>query len=211
MFIRPWITREVVTITPDTSIADAIRTMQDCDLRRLPVVKGGELLGLVTERDILEAGGNSSSTVDWDIREEHEKQTVSKIMSTNPVTGHPGMLIEEVALVMAERRISSLPIVENDRLIGIVTDTDLYHAIATVMHKGEKESHGAIFEVNAREDIRQILKLIAARDATLLTLLSKPLKEHSKALMMRVTLEGPDAEDAISAITQAGYRILRHL
>jgi acetoin utilization protein AcuB len=119
-------TTDVVTIQPQNSIAVAIRLMRQGQLRRLPVVENGVLVGIVTSGDLRRITGLASILKDpsqdnflW------HHIPVANVMTRDPVSLGPDAPISEAARLLVEQKIGGLPIVEADRLVGIITTSDL--------------------------------------------------------------------------------------
>lgn len=128
MIIERRMTRNPVTATPDMSIAEASNLMKQEKVHRLPVLdKEKRLVGIITEKDILYATPSPASSLSI-----HEmayllsKLTVKKLMSKNVVTITKDTTVEEAARMMVDQDLSSLPVLEGDRLIGIVTKSDMF-------------------------------------------------------------------------------------
>ena len=123
MIIERRMTRNTVTATPDMSIAEASNLMKQEKVHRLPVLdKDKKLVGILTEKDILYATPSPASSLSI-----HEmayllsKLTVKKLMSKNVITITKNTTVEEAARMMVDQDLSSLPVLDGDKLIGIVT------------------------------------------------------------------------------------------
>ncbi len=128
MIIERRMTRNPVTATPDMSIAEASNLMKQEKVHRLPVLdKDKKLVGIITEKDILYATPSPASSLSI-----HEmayllsKLTVKKLMSKNVVTITKDTTVEEAARMMVDQDLSSLPVLDGDRLIGIVSKSDMF-------------------------------------------------------------------------------------
>ncbi len=123
-------TTDVLSVDPQNSVATAIRLMRTGQLRRLPVVQDGRLVGIVTSGDVRRITGMSSVVRDpsgdnflW------QHIPVANVMTLDVVTTSPDTLIAEAARLMIERKIGGLPVVEHDKLVGILTTSDLLEAL----------------------------------------------------------------------------------
>ncbi|MDY0287710.1 MAG: CBS domain-containing protein [Sphaerochaeta sp.] len=128
MIIERRMTRNPVTATPDMSISEASTLMKQEKVHRLPVLdKDKKLVGLLTEKDILYASPSPASSLSI-----HEmayllsKLTVKKLMSKNVVTINKDTTVEEAARMMVDQDLSCLPVLEGDKLIGIVSKSDMF-------------------------------------------------------------------------------------
>ena len=117
MLVRNRMSRPAVTVRQDADFQKALALMQEKKLRRLPVVDDdGQLVGIVVERDLLVAA----------MRYLQSRVEVGDVMSRNVVTVGPDADLNEVARTMLERKIGGLPVVEHGRLVGIITESDIF-------------------------------------------------------------------------------------
>jgi CBS domain-containing protein len=129
--VRDIMPAHMVTI----SESDALSTVEDImtfgRVRHMPVVHGGKLVGVVSERDLLRASLSNLSGIDVGRRRAFlHGVEIARVMSAPPVVVHPDETVEAAARLMAERKIGCLPVVENDRLLGIITETDVLRCFA---------------------------------------------------------------------------------
>ncbi len=117
MLVRNRMSRPAVTIRQDADFQKALALMQEKKLRRLPVVDDdGQLVGIVVERDLLVAA----------MRYLQSRVEIGDVMTRNVVTVGPDTDLNEVARTMLERKIGGLPVVEHGRLLGIITESDIF-------------------------------------------------------------------------------------
>jgi acetoin utilization protein AcuB len=130
MLVRDIMTRDVITVTSDTYVLDAERIMESHRIGRLPVVDTGKLVGIVTKDDVLKA--SPSSTAPYNQRQLFylmSKLTVREIMKTNVIAVGPDMTVEKSVAIAQKNRVGSLPVVEGDRVIGILTTNDVFYKV----------------------------------------------------------------------------------
>lgn len=129
--VKDWMTSEVVTITPDTTLPEAHRLMADKHIRRLPVVENGHLVGIVTRGDVREAEPSDATSLSiWELNYLLAKLKVSSVMTKNPISTSPETTIAEAAQVMLEHKISGLPAVDNrGKVVGIITESDIFRLV----------------------------------------------------------------------------------
>jgi acetoin utilization protein AcuB len=128
MLIRERMSHPVITVNEGTSMKDALQLMHNEHIRRLPVVnKRGQLVGIVTETDLAKASPSEATSLSvWEIRELVSKVTVEEIMTTKLITVPDDTPIEEAARIMADCEVSGLPVMRDDKLVGMITETDLF-------------------------------------------------------------------------------------
>jgi acetoin utilization protein AcuB len=129
---KDWMTRSPVTITEDTSLTAASRLMKDNDIRRLPVVEHGKVVGIVTWGDIREASASDATSLTvFELGYLLRKLQVDRFMTRHPITVTPSTPISRAAQLMMEHKIGGLPVVENGKLISILTESDIFRMLAT--------------------------------------------------------------------------------
>ncbi len=134
MYVRNSMTKSPYTITADASIADAVAVLREKGLRRLPVVDGEKLVGLLTENDIQKVSPTKATSLSiFEINYLLSKLTVKDAMSKKPITIETGNLLEEAAIIMRENKIGTLPVVENGKLVGIITESDIFDAFINLL------------------------------------------------------------------------------
>jgi CBS domain-containing protein len=130
--VKDWMTAEVITVHPDTSLAEAHKLMTQEEIRRLPVVDlKGHLVGIVTLGDVRAAEPSPATSLSvWELNYLLANLTVDKIMTRELVTVSPDFTIGEAALLMLENRVSGLPVVDDGgKVVGIITESDIFSMI----------------------------------------------------------------------------------
>lgn len=127
MMVRDVMTRQPVTIDPETPCDKARRLMDEHRIRHLPVVAGGVLVGMLSDRDLRSAEVRSPGA------------PAGRIMTAHPVTVNAETRVEHAARLMLEARFGSLPVVDDGALTGIVTYTDLLEALVQVIETATQE------------------------------------------------------------------------
>jgi acetoin utilization protein AcuB len=128
--VRDWMTRDPIAISSDTSLPEANRLMSEHAVRRLPVVDDGRLVGIVTWGDIREA--SASGAISLDVFELHsllDRLPVRSFMTRNPITVKSMTTIARAAQIMLEHKIGGLPVVDHDKLVGIITESDIFRML----------------------------------------------------------------------------------
>jgi len=126
MKVEDRMTRKVFTLTEDQSLRDAIAVMQRNRIRHAPVVSGEKVVGILTDRDVKRASPSALSGIDQAQYDRVLNETrVGQAMTRNPFTVTPSTSIRDAVKVLIDRKYSALPVVEDDRLVGIITGTDM--------------------------------------------------------------------------------------
>ncbi|MCD6252929.1 MAG: hypothetical protein DRP27_01175 [Thermotogae bacterium] len=139
MFVRDVMTPNPITVSPNTSFAEAMDIIRRRKVRRLPVLKDEKLVGIVVEKDLLSASPSKATTLDvWEITSLLHRLKVKEIMTREVITVSPDTPIEEAAVIMADKKIGALPVVKNGKLVGIITETDIFRIFVNML--GARES-----------------------------------------------------------------------
>ena len=120
MKVRELMTTEPTTVEPKATLGEAATLMKQNDCGSIPVVEGGRLVGIVTDRDIVVRGVAAGK--------DPKTQRVSEVMSANPVTIGPDNDVSDAEMKMADRQIRRLPVVEGGKLVGIIVTAQIARA-----------------------------------------------------------------------------------
>jgi acetoin utilization protein AcuB len=126
MEISRWMSTKPVTIGPRETLADARREMDEGGFRRLPVLEQGKLIGIITDRDLRQHLGQLEHT------------RVDAVMAKQVITATPHMLLDEAANLMVKHKIGGLPVMDNGKLVGIITAIDMLRAFGQVLGTTEE-------------------------------------------------------------------------
>jgi acetoin utilization protein AcuB len=129
--VSEWMTSTVISTRRDTSISSAHKIMRENNIRRLPVLEHGKLLGILTIGDVREASPSDATTLSiWELNYLWAQLTVEKVMSQKVYTVSPDSLMLDAAELMLEHKISGLPVVnEQQEVIGMITESDIFRML----------------------------------------------------------------------------------
>lgn len=135
MIIKEWMTRDVITVYPETSMMRAAKLMKEKGIRRLPVVdEKGKVLGMLSDRDVKEASPSKATTLDV-----HElyyllsEIKVKNIMTPNPITIRETDTVVKCAAIMHDKKISGIPVLNDaNELVGIMTQNEVYRVLLSI-------------------------------------------------------------------------------
>ncbi|HUN21889.1 MAG TPA: CBS and ACT domain-containing protein [Anaerolineales bacterium] len=127
MLVGERMSRPLITVTPDLSIHDALALFKQERIRRAPVIKHGKLVGIVSEKDLLNASPSQATSLSvWELNYLLSKLTVEKVMSRQVITIDEKTPIEEAARIMADKKIGGLPVMRDEQVVGIITETNIF-------------------------------------------------------------------------------------
>ena len=174
MLVKNWLSKNVVTVDVGDSMHDAMKRMKENDIRMLPVLKKGKLVGVVTDRDLKRASASDATPLDV-----HEllylvsKIKVQNIMTKNPITVPQNFTVEETAEVLLKYKISGAPVVDqNGQLVGTITQPDLFRVLISLTGVGKGGIQFA-FQLEDRpgsiKEVADIIRLYGGRMVSILT------------------------------------------
>ena len=188
--------KEPITVEPEDLLIRAAHKMQAGGFRRVPVVREGKLVGIVSDRDLREHRGHL----------EHTK--INAAMSENPLTVTPATTLEEAAQIMLERQIGGLPVVADGRLVGIITASDILKAFLDVMGASEGGSVRLDFVLEGEErGFVEATRIIAREGGEVLGVATYREKLGEDPVCYLRLLSG-NPEKIAKALRSAGFNML---
>ncbi len=208
MKVKHWMTPEPVTVEPDMLIVDAKNIMKQKNIRRLPVVSKGKLVGIVTYRNVIEASPSAATSLSI-----HElnylilKLQVKDVMRKQPIAVAPDDSVIDVMLEGAKKGIGAFPVVEKGKLIGIITETEIFNAMIQIFGT-RAESEIIDLEMPKAEEgdsgIRQIIRVLDDMNVSVQALFTLPNRDTGgTSLFVRVKTK--ETGPIIKALEQAGF------
>ncbi len=142
MFVSEWMTRKVFIVKPDDSISEVVMIIKEKGVKHVPVAEHGRLKGIVSDRDIKDYCPSKATSLDiYELHYLLAKTKVREVMKTRVYTTSPDVPIEEAAMLLYDKNIGCLPVVDDGRLAGIISDRDIFRAmvdITGIRHKGNR-------------------------------------------------------------------------
>jgi acetoin utilization protein AcuB len=198
-----------VYVDEGDSMKKAMDLLKEHEIRHLPVLKDGEkLVGILSERDIKQASPSSATALE--IREIFyllDKIKVKQIMTRRPYTVSSTTPIEEAALIIREKKIGCLPVVDNGKLVGIITETDIIDAFIEGMGVNGPGYRVELVLPNLPGKLLELLKLLKDFDANVVSLATAPHSEPDKIVNI-IRIEAKNYKVLKAAIKKAGFQLL---
>ena len=139
MLVGERMSRPVISVSPDAAINDVLAMFKKEHIRRAPVVKDGKLVGIVSERDLLNASPSPVTSLSiWELNYLISKVTISRVMTKKVITVDQETPIEEAARIMADKKLGGVPVVSAGKVVGIITETDLFKIFLELMGARQK-------------------------------------------------------------------------
>ena len=209
MFVRDWMTKDPLVVSPKTSVEEAIRLMRQNRLRHLPVVKKkNRLVGIVTQTDLLQASPSPATSLSvWEINFLLAKMQVRDAMTKPVIVVEEECPLEEAALVMAEHKIGCLPVVRDDRLVGIITETDLFNIFVEQLGARSTGVRLTLLVRDVKGELARLTGRIAELGGNIIRLTTLPAQEPDQQVVT-VKVEDVDQQSLVDGLADVVIEIL---
>jgi acetoin utilization protein AcuB len=201
MLVKERMSHPVITIHPETLMQESLNIMHKEHIRRLPVVdKRGWLVGIVSERDLLHASPSDATSLSvWEMNYLISKVTVDQLMTREVTTISEDTPLEDAARIMADKKIGGLPVVHDNKVVGIITETDLFKIFLEMLGATEPGVRLAVLVPNVPEELSQLSKAIFDIGGHIVAL-GTFLGDSSKNREVTMKVYGVDAQSLRDAI-----------
>ena len=209
LLVKDSMTREVVTLSPQTTAGEALALCRERRIRHLPVLDGGRLVGIVSDRDLRSA---TPALGDPARAEALGRILVRDVMAREVATIHPDDPIEEAANAMREKTIGCLPVVENGALLGIVTSSDVMEALVYLMGAHEPGNRLEVVMPDRPGTLAGVAGIFGELGINIVSVVAGPRhslpggSEPGRVAVFRV--DTMDLREAVEILGRAGYAVL---
>jgi acetoin utilization protein AcuB len=208
MRIRDVMTKDPITVDSETLVLEAQKIMREHNIRRLPVVDKGKVVGIVTQHDLLQASPSTATSLS--VHELHylsSRMKVKEVMRKNPMTLTPDTPFEEAIRIGQEHKMGAFPIVEQGKLVGIVTETDLVRILMNVLGLKEEGSRVTIEGLGeSLGELQEIISIVVRNKTAILSMMSLPRPEKNNwMIMLRLKTKKP--EPIVEDFKKAGFNV----
>ena len=207
MFVRDYMSVNPISIGPEDSDGDALQLLESHSIRRLPVVFQGRIVGLVTNLDLLKASPSPATSLSiHEINYLYPKIKIKDVMTKDPITISPDMVIEEAAVVMRENKIGTLLVQQQGKLIGLITESDLFKVFIDIFGFNYAGSRIAVAVEDDIGELGKIADLISAMAVNIISVVVIRVNEGGAHLVLRLKTDSGDAVRA--KLEENGYKVL---
>ncbi len=179
MLVENWMSKDVVTVDVDDSMQYATRLLKEHNIRGLPVMEKGKLVGVITDRDLKRASASDATTL-----EIHEllylisEIKVKEIMTKNPITIPLDYTIDEAAAILLENKLTGAPVVDDKgQVVGIITQTDIFRVLVSLTGVREKGIQLGFQLENRPGSIKEVADIIRKYGCSVVSILSSSDKK----------------------------------
>jgi acetoin utilization protein AcuB len=161
MLVDQRMSHRVISVPPEMPVLEALALFKKNQLRRAPVMKDGKMVGIISESDVLNASPSSVTTLSvWEINYLMSKVTVKQVMTKKVITIEVGTPIEDAARIMVDAKIGGMPVTRAGKIVGMITETDLFKVFLELMGAREKGIRVSVLAEDKPGQIAKVSKLI---------------------------------------------------
>ncbi len=187
MAVKDFMTRKVVYISPDTTIAHAADMMREQTLHRLPVIENDKLVGLVTEGTIAEASPSKATSLSiYEMNYLLNKTKVKDVMIHDVITVSRYASLEDATYLMLKNKVGILPVVDNEQVYGVITDRDIFKAFLEVSGYGEEGVRMRFVTENEVGVLERIIRLLVEENLNISNTVNIPRKDGKVVIEVQI-------------------------
>jgi acetoin utilization protein AcuB len=201
---------KLVTVSPKTTLVQAREIIAEKKIAHLLVVDDHEkLIGIVSDRDVKQSWASPATTLS-----QHElnyiltQVTVDVIMRKKIVTIPPGTTIERAANIMQEHRIGSLPVVDKEKLVGIITTTDVMQVLLQAIGIDSDSFRFTVLVKDRVGVVADVSRILRDAEINIRSLVTWPAKDHPGLYHLVMRVNAAQGKKAVETLTGAGYKVL---
>jgi acetoin utilization protein AcuB len=208
MRIRDVMTKNPITVDSETLVLDAQKIMKENSIRRLPVVDKGNLVGIVTQHDLLQASPSPATSLSiHELNYLLAKMKVKEVMKKNPFTLAPDTPFEEALRIGQDKKIGSFPVMDKGKLVGIITESDTVRFLTRALGLREEGSRVTIEGLGGKfGDLEKIIAIANQHQTIILSMISLPRPEK-KDWMIVLRLKTTDPDLIVRDFKKAGFNV----
>jgi acetoin utilization protein AcuB len=200
----------LVTVSPDTSIFRARELMDARRISQLPVTDGrAHLLGILTDRDLKEAWASPATTLSvHELTYVLQKLTVANIMTRNVITATPDMTIERAARLIHDHKISALPVLKDDKLVGIITIIDLLEVLLMALGLSEDSSRISLLVRDRIGVLAEVSGWMQRSEINIRSVMIVPLPNYPDIWQLILRVHETKSSKASEVLKEAGFKVV---
>jgi len=208
MFVGRRMTRNVITVSRDSSVLRVRNLLREKNINQVPVVEGKKVVGVITDGDIRENSASPASTLSiHELNYLLSEMKAGDIMTRNPATVSPETPVEEAARILNERKIGCLPVVKNDELVGIITTCDMLNVLLEVMGVGTPSSRIELSIASDMGEISNIAGIVKDMGLSIISMVSTLNRNDPETRFSVLRVNTDNILELCKALRSAGYKV----
>jgi acetoin utilization protein AcuB len=206
MLVRDIMQTKTVTITPDTTLPSAMRLASQRGIRHLPVLEYGQLVGIVSDRDLKRAMASPATSLEaHELNYLLDRLQVREIMTHGVVTVTPTSPVEDAARLMVLHKVGALPVTEAGQLIGIITETDVLELFVRALGAAEPSSRIDVLLGTRPDALADVTRTLEGAGATISSIMTLRSRDGMREAVVRIATINPGP--TIAALQARGYTV----
>ena len=209
MRVRDFMKTEVITVEAKTPILDALDVMKKNNIRHLPVTKDGKFTGFVTRGMLRDASPSDATSLSiYELNYLISKMTIDRIMIKDPITISPDLAVEEAIWLGQKHGIAGFPVVEDQNLVGIITQSDISGIVAKALGAGESGSKRITIDASGKRFgyLKDLVQLLDSHKIPMLSMIGIERSQKGNwDIILRVRTE--DASAAVEDLKANGFNV----
>lgn len=209
MLVGERMTRNPITILETASIDDGLHLMRERKVRRLPVLDAsGQMVGIVSDKDLLHAAPSPATSLSvYELHYLLSKLTIKQVMSRPVITVTPDTPLEEAARIMADNKIGGLPVVEGGKLVGIITETDIFKILLELLGARAAGLRITVEAPSQKGVLAALTTALFERGADIVSVVNYVAPDPTRS-RITIKLTGVDAGAAQEAVAHVGFNLV---
>jgi len=209
MLVEDRMSKPPITVRDNVGVEEALRLMHSEGVRRLPVIdKQGNMVGIVSELDLLKASPSPATSLSvYEIPYLLAKIKMKDVMTEDVVTVNEDTPLEEAAHIMADNKIGGMPVVRDDKLVGIITETDLFKVFLEMLGAREKGVRLSMLIPGEKGTLARIAGAIAGMNGNIVAL-GTIMGEDPTNYQLTIRVADVPSEQLVSAMEDLGMKVL---
>ncbi len=201
LLVQDWMSRNLVTLSPEASVAEALALCRERRIRHIPILEEGRLVGIVSDRDLRDA---SPALGDPERTKALQEIRVGEVMTQEVNTIDPQDFIENAAQEMYELKIESLPVVAEEELLGIITSSDIMRALVTLAGLPEPGTRIEVRVPDRAGILAEVVGKIHDLEVDIVSVLSDQ-RSGNRTLVFQLATTDPTR--VMQSLEMAGYEV----
>ena len=209
MRVRDFMKTNVITVDINTPAMESLETMKENNIKRLPIMKKGKFVGLVTRSMIRDASPSQATSLSvYELNYLISRMTVGDIMVKDPITISPDIPVEEAIWLGTKHSIGAFPVVENDKLVGIITESDISGIVINALGVGDSDSKRITIDASGKRFgyLKDLVQVLDAHNIPILSIMGIP-KSNKGDWYLILRVKTADATEAVNDITEKGFTV----
>ena len=210
MFVGRIMHTHLVTVSPSTTVVKAKEIIAEKKINHLLVVDQKEnLIGLVSDRDVKQSWASPATALSvHELNYLLSELTVETIMTKKIITIPPGTTVERAALIMQENRISALPVIDDEKLVGIITTTDVMEVLLQAIGFGDGSARFTVLVEDRIGVVAEVSRILKEQQINIRSFVTLPEKKQPNVYQLVMRVGAEDGEKAITALSDGGFKVL---